>query len=564
MIVKPLPEAPEQGPLVMSAEFLTHTGSRYGRLGRYEVLAHIATGGVCAVYKAVDADLGRIVALKVLPPAVASQPCVLDRFRREARHAAKLRHDHIVSIYEFGEINGTYFLALEFIEGTDLASYIHQKQQLDPRESLVLVTQAARALEHLHRYRIIHRDIKPGNLLLALGGEQPLLKLTDLGMARLDSDEEFRITRDGYTVGTVDYMAPEQARDSGKADIRSDIYSLGCTWYHMLTSRPPFASGGLAERLSKHQREEAADPRLTNPRVPLEMVRVVRRMLAKKPRDRYQTPTDLLQDLAELEDTMRSGTVGRPCDNAETVGRPRHNTGGTSGRRDMVDRPSPSGEVPPARRPEQKGTQELRLTNTPSAVLPSPSPEQRQAAEGQLKRAREVLALGNLDYAIHLLLYCCKLDPACLEYRRLLRRTERAKDKSQPGKRPGFLANSAARTKLKAVKAARDYLKVLEYGEEILVHNPWDVATHVDMAEAAEALGLLDVSAWLLEQALQKESPDATVSRALARLYERQGDLAHAIKFWEMVRRADPSDIEASRKPRDLAARETMARVGQL
>src|SRR5262249_7036823 len=145
-----------------------------------------------------------------------------------------------------------------------------------------------------------HRDIKPSNFLLIRSGRQVRVKLTDFGLARGAGDEQFRVTRDGTTVGTIDYMAPEQARDSALADVRSDIYSLGCTLYHMLAGQPPFPEGGLGERLLKHLQAELPDVRRFNPDVPDELWAVLQRMLAKEPDDRYQTPAQLLDSLVRI------------------------------------------------------------------------------------------------------------------------------------------------------------------------------------------------------------------------------------------------------------------------
>src|SRR5262245_13038829 len=201
-------------------------GSRNLRIGKYQVVRHIATGRMGAVYKAVDTDLGREVALKVLQPELAARTGMLKRFRREAQLAAKLRHENIVSIYEIGETEGTHYLALEFVDGIDLNEYINRKGKLDPEEAKFLLLQAVRALIQVHKHGLVHRDIKPSNFLITRKGNQALVKLTDLGLAREVDDEEFKVTRAGTTVGTVDYMAPEQARNSRAADIRSDIYSL--------------------------------------------------------------------------------------------------------------------------------------------------------------------------------------------------------------------------------------------------------------------------------------------------------------------------------------------------
>ena len=264
-------------------------------LGRYLIKRKIGQGGMGAVYLAVDQDLRRTVALKVLPKEKAENPTLVRRFKAEAQAAAQLKHDNIVTIYEAGEADGYLYIALEYIDGTDVHNLINQRRRLQVARALEIVKQIARALEHAHSQGIVHRDIKPANLLI---GRDGVVKLTDLGLARsLDENTETGITRAGTTVGTVDYMAPEQARDSKAADVRSDIYSLGCTWYHMLTGTAPFAEGSLTNKLHAHASKPPPDPRDLNPEVPEGIVAVIRRMMAKKKKDRYQNPTELLADL---------------------------------------------------------------------------------------------------------------------------------------------------------------------------------------------------------------------------------------------------------------------------
>jgi serine/threonine-protein kinase len=267
------------------------------RVGSYEVINHIATGGMGAVYRARDVKLGREVALKILPPEMARNPTQLERFKREARHAARLRHENIVTLYEFGEDKGTYYIAMELIEGIDLHEYINRKKKLDPEEARRILIQATRGLSHAHKQGLVHRDIKPSNFLIVGQKDKMVVKMTDLGLAREASDDESRMTRSGTTVGTVDYMAPEQARDSRLADTRSDIYSLGCTLFHMLAGQAPFPDGGLTERLYKHAEAELPDVRQFNSKVPDALIAIMNRMLAKRPEDRYQTPGELLKEL---------------------------------------------------------------------------------------------------------------------------------------------------------------------------------------------------------------------------------------------------------------------------
>lgn len=287
----------------MSSDAAAKGPHRNIRIGKYEVLAHVATGGMGAVYKARDSETGQEVALKVLSPELAAKPAMIERFRREAKHAAKLRHENVVALHEFGEVQNTYYLVMEFVDGIDLHEYSNRKGPLDPGKALEIVVQACRALDHAHQQGVVHRDIKPSNFLLARQGKRMVVKLTDLGLARESSNEEFRVTRAGTTVGTLDYMAPEQARDSGLADIRSDLYSLGGTWYHLLAGHAPFPKGGLGERLHRILHEEPTDVRQFNPRVSAAMAAMVQRLLAKRPSQRYQTPAELLHDL----ETLRRG-----------------------------------------------------------------------------------------------------------------------------------------------------------------------------------------------------------------------------------------------------------------
>jgi serine/threonine-protein kinase len=325
-------------------------GGKYGRIGKYDLLKHIATGGMGAVYKARDTELGREVALKVLSIDLSKKPILLKRFRREALTGAKLRHENIVTLYECGTDSGVHFLALEFIDGIDLHQYITRKRKLGVKDSLDLIAQATRALDYLHQQGIVHRDIKPSNFLVTDKEGRKVLKLIDLGLARETDDEEFRLTRDNTTLGTVDYMAPEQARDAGSADARSDIYSLGCTWFHMLTGRAPFHQGSLAERLTKHAEAEPPDVRQLNQDIPDWVADILGRMLAKKAADRYQTPAELLKDLENPRRTSKSISIDLLANLAEGEDEP----GAAAEDEDEAEAPPSSHEepaLPAARRP---------------------------------------------------------------------------------------------------------------------------------------------------------------------------------------------------------------------
>jgi tetratricopeptide (TPR) repeat protein len=201
------------------------------------------------------------------------------------------------------------------------------------------------------------------------------------------------------------------------------------------------------------------------------------------------------------------------------------------------------------------------MASNDASRLPPITPEHRRAAAGQYERANQVIATGNFDYGIQLLLSCCKLDPGNLIYRQSLRRTEKAKYKNNMrGTVLAGLRTWTRRARIKAAKRTGDYVKVLEHGEQVLAFNPWETRTQMDMAEAADALGLLDLAVWTLEQARQKNPQDLAVNRSLARLYEKRGNFTQAIALWELIRKALPRDIEAQDKATNLAASETIAR----
>ena len=265
------------------------------RLGKYQIEKKIGAGGMGAVFLARDTELKRTVALKVLPRDKASNPILVRRFRAEAQAAAQLRHPNIVAVFDSGEADGYLYIAMEYVEGRDLFEMVSLRGVVPVRRSIEIIRQVAAALQHAYEQNIVHRDIKPSNLLIRRDG---VVKLTDLGLARsIDDTLETNITRAGTTVGTVDYMAPEQARNSKLADIRSDLYSLGCTWFQMLTGSPPYPEGSVTNKLQAHAIKPIPDPRDKNPNVPEGLTAVISRLMAKKPDDRYQTPAELIDDL---------------------------------------------------------------------------------------------------------------------------------------------------------------------------------------------------------------------------------------------------------------------------
>ena len=265
-------------------------------LGKYQIERKLGQGGMGTVYLAKNTDLKKLVALKVLPRDKAKNPILVRRFKAEAQAAGQLEHPNIVAVYDTGEADGYLYIAMEYVDGIDLFEQVKRRGTIPVKRSIEIIKQVASALQHAFEHNIVHRDIKPSNLLLRKDG---VVKVTDLGLARsIDDTLETNITRAGTTVGTVDYMAPEQARNSKSADIRSDLYSLGCTWYQMLTGDPPFSEGSLTNKLQAHAIKPLPDPRDFNENIPEGLFAVLQRMTAKKPADRYQTPAELLDDLA--------------------------------------------------------------------------------------------------------------------------------------------------------------------------------------------------------------------------------------------------------------------------
>ncbi len=283
------------------------------RFGKFLVTARIASGGMGAVYKVVDTVARREAALKVLAPDLASRPVMLRHFQLEARHGQRLPpHENLVTLYEAGAIKEFHYLALELVEGPDLREYVAQTGPLSVEESRTLIIQAARALGHLHDHGITHRDVKPANFLLGYQDGRRAVKLIDLGLARHQEEpEEVQDRPPGSTLGTVDYLAPEQARDCTASDVRSDLYSLGCTWFFLLTGAPPFGEGTATERVRRHAEAPPPDVRAVNPAVPVRLARVLQRLLAKNPADRYPTPAVLIQELEAPDKVGRWRGKGR-------------------------------------------------------------------------------------------------------------------------------------------------------------------------------------------------------------------------------------------------------------
>jgi serine/threonine-protein kinase len=262
---------------------------------RYELVRHIARGGMAQVYLAQDLLLDRPVAIKVLFPELSSDPSFVERFRREAQAAANLSHANIVSIYDWGQGEHTYFIVMEFIDGQTLSSLIRQGP-LTPGRAAAIGADIAGALDFAHRRGVIHRDVKPGNVLIDRNGQ---VKVADFGIARAVSHASEGLTQTGAVMGTATYFSPEQAQGQ-PVDARSDVYSLGIVLYEMVTGRPPFSGDSPVAIAYKHVREYPVLPSTINESVPAEYEAIVMAAMAKDPEDRYQSAAELRDDLARF------------------------------------------------------------------------------------------------------------------------------------------------------------------------------------------------------------------------------------------------------------------------
>jgi serine/threonine protein kinase len=280
-------------------------------IGPYQVLARLGQGGVSEVFKAWDTQLGRVVALKVLRQHLVVHSDAIRQFQRELQAVTRLSHPNIIKTYDANQVGTLHYFAMEYVEGMDLDKFVRRHGPLTVEQACDYVRQVAQGLQHAHQLGLVHRDIKPANLFLINppipGAESaptrcrppdPMIKIIDWGLARVqpgpgesadlagaDLDAE-----KGMLIGTADYIAPEQARDASLVDIRADIYSLGCTFFYLLTGQPPFPGASLMQKLLQHQ--EAAPPSVqeVRPDVPDDVAAIIQKMLAKQPDDRFQIP----------------------------------------------------------------------------------------------------------------------------------------------------------------------------------------------------------------------------------------------------------------------------------
>ncbi len=282
----------------------------------YRIERELGRGGMGVVYLAHNALMGRHEVLKVMGQHLASKPKVVERFVREIQAVARLKHDNIVSAYSAMRMGGSIVFAMEYVEGMDLAKLVKAKGPLPVPHACRFIQQAALGLQHAHEKGMVHRDIKPGNLMLAKANGKLVVKVLDFGLAKASAEVpvEGGLTNEGQMLGTPDYIAPEQIRDAQSADVRADIYSLGCTLYYLLTGGPPFRSEKLWDLYQAHFSRDADPLNQVRPEVPAELAALVGKMMAKEPSDRFQTPGEVAEALRPYfqKAGARKVTVGQP------------------------------------------------------------------------------------------------------------------------------------------------------------------------------------------------------------------------------------------------------------
>jgi tRNA A-37 threonylcarbamoyl transferase component Bud32 len=273
---------------------------------RYRVVRLLGAGGMGAVFEAEHRVLHRPVALKVINRAYTARPAAVERFRREVRAAARLSHPNIVTTHDAEDAGATHFLVMEYVEGVSLGRLVKERGPLPVAEACACVRQAALGLQHAHERGMVHRDVKPDNLIRCADGT---VKVLDFGLAVLTAERGGSLTDTNVIMGTADYMAPEQAEDARTADIRADVYSLGCTLYYLLTGKVPYPAPTSVLKILAHREQPLPSIRQACPAVPPELAAVMARLLAKRPEDRYATPGEVA---AALEPFTVGGAAPPP------------------------------------------------------------------------------------------------------------------------------------------------------------------------------------------------------------------------------------------------------------
>lgn len=273
---------------------------------KYRLTRRLGSGSMGDVFKAEHVDLGRTVAIKVMKPELLASPDAVGRFHREIQVAAALRHPNIVSVFDAGCFEGRYFLVMEYVEGRDLDRWVRASGPLAVNQASDFVRQAATGLQHAHERGVVHRDIKPSNLLVTRRSElEPYqVKILDMGLARFadPKETESELTRAGQMLGTPDYMAPEQAMHADRVTIRADIFSLGCTFYRLLTGETPYHGDSVIEKIMARTNHAAPRVRSLRPEVSTRLDSVVARMMARRPEHRFATPAAVIDAIDRINE----------------------------------------------------------------------------------------------------------------------------------------------------------------------------------------------------------------------------------------------------------------------
>ncbi len=286
---------------------------RGNQIPGFQLLERIGRGSMGVVYKARQLSMNRLVAIKVLAPSIAQNPEFIARFEREARLAALLSSGNIVQAIDVGVANGIHYFVMEYVEGVTVQEELNKRRVFEEREAVDIGMQIAQALEHAARRGLVHRDIKPANILLA---RDNTAKLADLGLARMTSDLGLIKSEAGRSVGTAYYISPEQIRGTEEVDVRSDIYALGATLYHMTTGRPPFPGTTIPEQLRSHLSDPLVEPHYVNINLSKGFGEMIGYMMAKDRPLRYRSPSDVIADMKSVRQR------GAPFLARETIPRP--------------------------------------------------------------------------------------------------------------------------------------------------------------------------------------------------------------------------------------------------
>jgi serine/threonine protein kinase len=373
-------------------------------LNQYRILDQLGRGGMGRVYRAEHRTMNRIVALKILAPNLLQTDRSQDLFLREVRAVARLVHPNIVTAFDANHVGERYYLVLEYVNGPNLEQLVRKQGPLPVGQACEFVRQIAHGLQYAHEMGMVHRDIKPANVLVQEGGEgrvgQGVVKISDFGLARLQevnapTDEGMGtiLTKENTVMGTPDFLSPEQARSLHKTDIRSDLYSLGCTFYFLLTGRVPFPGGNTLEKLIRHSTEAAVPIDELRPDLPAGVVAIVNRLLQKQPEARFQTPAELAGALAPFAASDPSiWKTARPVSTSD-MGEFPTPTVLPAGDSDAVYELNASDEVSAL-----VGTVAMDFSPTPLATtaVPSPSRLSRVIRREQGKRFRFALLCATL------------------------------------------------------------------------------------------------------------------------------------------------------------------------